>query len=53
MPMISEETTEEYVVPALGAGFAGLASFEIVKRRPEIAGITVALGTMFMLKRKW
>jgi len=51
MPVISEETTEKYVVPAAAGGVTGLAAYEIAEKNPEIVGILAAVGAIVLITR--
>jgi len=52
MPVISEEFTEEWAVPAVGGGALGLAAYEISEEAPEIAAVVVALGGLWFFKTR-
>jgi len=52
MPAISEEFTEEWAVPLVGAGCLGLAGYEISEEAPEVAAIVTALGALWFLKTR-
>jgi len=50
--IVSGETVEEWAVPLVGAGCAGLGAYEIAEEAPEIAAIMTALGTVAFLKMR-
>jgi len=50
--MVSEEFTEEWAVPLVGAGCLGLAGYEISEEAPEVAAIVTALGALWFLKTR-